>query len=234
MGLDVYVGTLTRYHAGAWKTIVQQAMEAEGIPVRITRSNPEPADAIRDRRVIEETVRSWQTLLADAVRRQSGVTLSWEEGMSKPYFTDKPDWDGYAGVVLLAAYSGLGLSLPKKLDRDWQKDKRINEAKKKRLYRQILEPEWWLPVEADLVFEGPTPSRPKVMIGSCDELRSQLRELTTRALHASEADLGRWRQDGPPDPNAGDLDHSSRFGLSVFAALADKAVGERLPMLLDY
>jgi hypothetical protein len=35
--LDVYVGSLTRYHAHDWETIVQQAAKREGIEVQVMR-----------------------------------------------------------------------------------------------------------------------------------------------------------------------------------------------------
>lgn len=37
MGLDVYVGSLTRYHGGDWETVVQQAAREQGIDVHVLR-----------------------------------------------------------------------------------------------------------------------------------------------------------------------------------------------------
>ena len=39
MGLDIYVGPLTRYYTDNWKTIVQQAGEDNNIPVTVVRPN---------------------------------------------------------------------------------------------------------------------------------------------------------------------------------------------------
>jgi len=38
MGLDVYVGPLSRYYAGDWETIVQQAGRQQGVEVQVLRA----------------------------------------------------------------------------------------------------------------------------------------------------------------------------------------------------
>src|SRR6266498_1325408 len=100
MGLDVYVGPLTRYTCGDWLTVVQQAMLAAGHEVQIVRTELDPADAINDPTVVSQVVRTWQKGLLDAL----GGTDPWADGLDLTYWTDKPDWDGYGGLVLLAAY----------------------------------------------------------------------------------------------------------------------------------
>src|SRR2546427_925453 len=40
MGLDLYVGPLTRYYTGNWETILQQAAKGSDISVKIVRPNP--------------------------------------------------------------------------------------------------------------------------------------------------------------------------------------------------
>ena len=233
MGLDIYVGTLTRYHAGAWKTIVQQTMEAQGIPVKTVRADASP-DAITDPKVIEKAVREWRSQIASALRGQSASVLDWTEGMSPPYFTDKPDWDGYGAVVLLAAYDAVGKPPPKEVTGEWQSDPTIAEAKARKAYRHILEPEWWLPIADDLVFVCPTLSGKQVQVGSSLKLRDQLGVLNASALSGSEADIANWRHEGPPDPAGKDFQHAARFGLSILVEMSSRAIEQRLPMLLDY
>src|SRR4051812_30559201 len=101
MGLDIYVGPLTRYHLGDWLTIVQQAGQSSGTPVQVVRSQPEAEDKITDPQTVLAAVRDWQTGMGSGL----GVALNWAEAADLPYWTDKPDWDGYGGVVLLAAYN---------------------------------------------------------------------------------------------------------------------------------
>ena len=98
VGLDIYAGPVTRYVAGDWLTIVQQAGAASGIPVEVIRPN-EPADAIHDTSVVEVAVGEWQGRLLQSL----DVVGDWADTADAPYSTDKPDWDGYGAVVLLAA-----------------------------------------------------------------------------------------------------------------------------------
>src|SRR5688500_3108034 len=102
MGLDVYVGPLTRYGLGDWLTAVQQAAQALGKEAWVVRIEPDrdPEDLITDRREVADAVRSWQIGLSDAL----DTSEVWTDEAELPYWTDKPDWDGYGGMVLLAAY----------------------------------------------------------------------------------------------------------------------------------
>jgi len=48
MGLDVYVGSLTRYYTANWETVVQRTAGEQGIKCQTIRTNPEPPDKITD------------------------------------------------------------------------------------------------------------------------------------------------------------------------------------------
>src|SRR5919109_5529610 len=99
MGLDVYVGSLCRYYAGDWETIVQQFGREQGFDVRVERWN-EPEDRITDPEEIRTIVDGWRSALGKAL----GKDLSWNESADAPYYTDKPAWDGYGSLQALAAY----------------------------------------------------------------------------------------------------------------------------------
>src|SRR5260221_13827342 len=99
MGLGVYVGPLTRYHMGDWGLIAQQAGEQLGMKVPIVRPRPEPADAITDPAAVLDAVLGWQSRLCAAL---GGAAVA--RTRRPAYWTDKPGWDGYGGLVLLAAY----------------------------------------------------------------------------------------------------------------------------------
>lgn len=100
MGLDLYVGSLTRYTSGDWLTIVQQAGLANGVDVQVVHAQPEPPDAVSDPRLIRDAVEEWRQGLGAGL----GVDCDWPETVDSPYWTDKPDWDGYGAVMLMAAY----------------------------------------------------------------------------------------------------------------------------------
>ena len=100
MGLDVYVGSLTRYYVGDWLLIAQQVGEQMDMKVTVVRTEPEPADAITDPAAVLDTALRWQSRLCGAL----GGAQAWAERADLPYWTDKPGWDGFGGMVLLAAY----------------------------------------------------------------------------------------------------------------------------------
>jgi hypothetical protein len=244
MGLDVYVGPLTRYTLGEWLTIVQQAGLDAGHQVEIVRAVPEPEDVINDPVEIKNAVSAWQRGLLEAI---SGGE-PWPDDADLPYWTDKLDWDGYGGLVLLAAYDEkpdlrpgrhTGLSL---------KRARADSARKfgeARAYKQAAKSpsryptllagvEWWLPITAGpSVFSTQRLTGQPTRMGRIDQLVIELETLADRIGLGHADDLERLRQQG--SPSSGDeVDAAGRFGLAVFLALALTAQRERLPLLLDY
>src|SRR5206468_184676 len=114
VGLDVYVGTLTRYLVGDWELATERFAREAGIPFQVIRTN-EPEDPVRDPDVVRDAVLDWRTALSEGL----GADLSWAESDAMPYFTDKPDWRGYNSLLLLAAHDEHpGLPLPDELPED--------------------------------------------------------------------------------------------------------------------
>src|SRR5207249_5208071 len=133
MGLDVYVGSLTRYYAQDWETIVQQWGREQGLPVEVRRSQASPPDRITDPTVIRPDMIKWRSDLNQALSSRLGVELDWEEAPDAPYFTDKPGWDGYGGLVLLAAHEeNPQLKPPTRVSLDsWKKDQALRVSSTK-------------------------------------------------------------------------------------------------------
>jgi hypothetical protein len=67
MGLDVYVGSLTRYYVGDWLLIAHQVGEQMDMKVTVVRTEPEPADAITDPAAVLDTVLRWLSRLCGAL-----------------------------------------------------------------------------------------------------------------------------------------------------------------------
>lgn len=242
MGLDVYVGPLTRYTLGDWLTVVQQAMRAAGHEARVVRAEPEPDDVITDPAVVSDVVRSWRASLLGAL----GSPQGWADEADLPYWTDKPDWDGYGGMVLLAAYDerpelrpgnrrGLfrrqnGVDSPRAfLDAPAFKRASADPTKYPTLLSGV---EWWLPIEgAPTVFEAPRLTGEPTRMGRVDQLAAEL-TLLADAIGV-EDELDQLRQAGPPD-SLTDVEAAGRFGLAVFIELARTAQLAQQPLLLDY
>jgi hypothetical protein len=229
MGLDIYVGSLTRYYARDWKTIVQQAAEAQGLKVQLVRP-PDPKDVVTDKNQIRQAVLGWRLLIERGLGKHLRGKLDWDESDGTPYFTDKPDFEGWHAVQILAGSAATGDPLPKTVPADWTKDRKRAAAVKRSPYRHIVEPYVWLPAEFDDVFVAQSLGGPNLPFGSSPRLLDQLQHLNQDTLRATPEDFPKWRFDGPDH----DIDRMTRFGLAVFTELAEKSVSARLPMLLDY
>ena len=252
MGLDVYVGPLTRYYTFEWETIVQQAAKQNDMEVFIQRPpgwvKPDPAE-------VAQNVATWRKRLADAI----GVPMRWDESAFGPYETDKPDWDGYHAVRLLALSDEFPeLPKPVRIDRRNLKsiekeplERRYGEVYARReqsrlgrllgrkppapeappRYPHITSPVLWLPVPIDLV--GATaPSGQNVIIGSVERLADELEGLNDRTYRLDEAALDAAREPGPPDDGA--FEPLARFAFAIFLSLARVARERAQPMILDW
>jgi hypothetical protein len=237
MGLDIYVGSLTRYFARDWKTIVQQLAERGEIPqVQVIRAN-EPNDAVTDPVQIRAAVLAWRQGLSAGLQEHLASPLNWDEVGTTPYFTDKPAWDCYGALLLWAAYSEhSGLKRPVANPSDWHDDpafKRSIAEGYRTKYGQLLhDVEIWLPADFNFTFGAPWVTGDARRFGACGALLSQLDDLNARTWNVGSAELAEWRHAGAQ--HGAPLEEAARFALAVLLDLARKAAEHRLPMLLDY
>ena len=241
MGLDVYVGPLSRYYAGNWETIVQQAAKQSGIPVTIVRPKqpgqgwlPRLLDRIRPRGpdAAAKAVLRWR----DRMRRELHITdLDWNEDPEAEYFTDKPAWDCYGALILWGAYDECPNAKRRGTAAGWHEDSaylttRMNRGSR---YRHLIgDTELWLPVEFQEPVRAAALTNDSVVIGSSIRLLAELRELNARTWKADDSNVSEWRYNGAEADAP--LETSARFGFSIFYELAKRSVAGRLPMKLDY
>lgn len=245
MGLDIYVGSLTRYFARDWKTIIQQAAERGQIPqVQVIRQN-EPKDAVTDPEQIRPAVLAWRQGLSTGLGQHLRSPLEWDESNASPYFTDKPAWNCYGALLLWAAYSEHQdlkrpmlnpLSLPGRRTGDWHSNpayqRSVAEGFRTRYGQLLHDVEVWLPAEYEFTFKAQWVTGDDRWLGACGRLASELDDLNTRTWKATPAELDACRRDGA-DFEA-PLEVAARFAFALVRGLAEKAVEHRLPMLLDY
>ncbi len=257
MGLDVYVGTLTRYFAGDWELIAQTARREMSIDVVVDR--PPATPAITDRHAVQAQVEDWRRVTA----RSLGTTLDWDEGDDRPYFTDRPDWDGYFGLLFLAAHVDRPSIDPPMTWPDDPTEHRLLRAvaegtsggrfRRRQVtrpggrYGAIILPSLWLPVDRGYAWKGEFPNGEILLIASVDDLSDQLHQLVCD-LGADRATLAAWESlQGPPtDASLGVNGHecarhealppldAGRRALPMFLRLVALAVEHRLPIRLDY
>jgi hypothetical protein len=235
MGLDVYVGSLTRYLIGNWETVVQQYGRENNVPVQVIRAN-NPPDAITDPEEVLTSVLSWRENLSQALTASGCPALNWDERAEAPYFTDKPAWDAYGDLVLWAAYSqSPGLVRPMMSVEDWGKDPayQCSLEKKGGSYASlILGSEIWLPVNFDFVFNADWITGNNMMFGSAFQLARELEELNANTWKAGASQLVEWRREGKEIHEP--LEKGARLAFSIFSQLAQKAIENRLVMILDW
>lgn len=226
MGLDVYVGTLTRYMTGDWETVVQRWARETGQNLRVHRTQPEPDDAITDPAVVFDVVEMWRTSLGAQLEQM----LDWDETSDAPYFTDKPDWDSYGSVQALAARVELGEETrPEERVEDWSSDDAWQRASNNQQtrYAHLYMPELWFPVEIPVI-QVEAPWGQELLVGSSQRLLDVLTEVNAKTYRVAPDERRTLA------PSTGSFTDAARFGLAILPALAQLSVEHRLPLKLDY
>ena len=106
MGLDIYAGTLTRYYAHNWKSAVQQWAEENGYTFQ--KITPDGAAVDDEEEMspaeVQDIVENWRDQILAAIAAPGHEPYTpWPEDNEKPYYTDKPDWDAFGAMLLVAA-----------------------------------------------------------------------------------------------------------------------------------
>jgi hypothetical protein len=212
VGLDVYVGSLTRYYVEGPANVVDRIARHQGLPV---------ADGLGAEEVIRAAVVRWRDGLTRWLGDRLPGPLDWDESGPAPCFTDKPGWDGYGGALLLAAHDEHPeLPAPAVVSADWPDDPAYLAASAPGAgsrYAQLLTPDLWLPCRFDFTVRTRDLTGEEVELGSSVALLDQLRLLSAR-----------HHLDGHP------LSAAAGNGLSVLLQLAERSVTHRVPMMLDF
>lgn len=231
MGLDFYVGTLSRYHSREWQTELQRDWGAHTVYIGL-KPGEKPPDLDLASRVVE----AWRRAMGKSLR----LRLDWSESPDQPYFTEQALWPCFHALRLWAACDDQGVppaaaaSTP---PADWDKHpalKRYQNDQVRTRYSQLLL--WvyvWLPLKQPVsVFEAESPGGARMRYGNVRELLEQLKLLNRRT----------WRfPDGPEEEvrknavkESSDLDGCARHAWLQMRRFAELAVKLSLPMVLDY
>lgn len=221
MGLDVYVGSLTRYYLEGSADVVDRIARRQGLPA---------GDGQDAEEVIRTAVVRWRDRLSSWLGDRLTAPLDWDESGPAPCFTDKPGWDGYGGALLLAAHDEHPeLPAPARVSADWPDDPAYQAASAPGAgsrYHQLLTPELWLPCRFDFTVRTQDLTGEEVELGSSQALLGQLELLSAR-----------YRLDSQPPELAADgrsLSAAAGNGLAVLRRLAERSVTNRVPMKLDF
>ena len=235
MGLDIYAGSLTRYYAGDWELVTQQAAREMGLEIQVLRQH-DPPDQIRDRDQIRAMVLAWRDNLSASLTEHLAEPLDWDEGEEAPYFTDKPSWDCYSDLLLWAAYDEQQhLRRPVQHVDDWSQDSAYRLGTQlgvRSSYTHLWDVELWLPCKFGFVFQTDDVNGNEVLVGSSRMLIEQLQSLNDRTWRVDSDTLRQWRREGAD--HGASLEVGARFAFALIFELATEAVEHRLPMRLDW
>ena len=235
MGLDIYVGALSRYYEGNWETIIQQISHEQGMEIHFIRATESP-DPVHEFDEMRTVILNWRKKLFADLQGKISDQLKWDESREAPYFTDKPTWKSYHGLLLWAAYAEHpDLKMPSSLPDDLSIDPayKIVNKKAQHQYDQLFDgSELWLPCDFDFTFTTVDIRDNNITIGSSKALLSQLENLNAVTWNADDRTLKDWLQVGAGHEDS--LETHARFSFSVFYELTKLSVAHNLPMKLDY
>ena len=176
MGLDVYVGSLTRYCVESPADVVERIARHQGVPA---------GDGQDAEEVVRAAVVRWRDGLSRWLGDRLAGPLDWDESGPAPCFTDKPGWDGYGGALLLAAHDEHPeLPPPAQVSADWPDDPAYQAASARGAgsrYAQLLTPSSGSPGRA------PAPGRGVGRPAGADEARLLRRQPQNRLWVANRA-----------------------------------------------
>jgi hypothetical protein len=234
MAFDVYVGTLTRFYTRQWENVVQEQARREGMEYRMVYAggDSEPPEA----EVVLEAVNGWRRAMNQGLAPHGLGPIEWSEDDSQPYFTDRPGWEGYSGLLLWAAYAQTpGQPAPLVLPENWYEDSVYLESmgQEKLRYASVLKANVWLPGDFDFQFKFPyLVGDDDVTVASTGSLLQDLEDLAHNEpiwANRSEARdfIGHGARHVP-------FEAAAHEGLRVFTTLVEKAVERKLPLVLSF
>jgi hypothetical protein len=236
MGLDIYVGSLTRYYSGQWETAVQRIGREQGLNV-VTLRAAGATNAVKDVAEIRRTVLTWREQLSAGLAENITAPLAWDESDEAPYFSEKPDWNPYVSLLLWAAHAEHpDLVRPLTLVEEWHADpafQRSSTVDSKTAFLQLMSNvEIWLPDDFSFTFRTADPNGRDMVFGSSVALCSQLADLNGKTWNATDDTMRTWRGDPPAGIDA--VEYGARFAFAILTELSRQAVAHRLVMKLDY
>lgn len=199
MGLDIYAGTLTRYYSHNWKTVVQQWAEENGYSFNRITPDGEPADNEEEMSPaeVQAAVENWRDQILSAISQPGQPPYApWLENNEKPYYTDKPDWDAFGAMLLVAACRTYEEPVPSTVEKDWIFGEHPLVARlasdEERVWSLFRGATWWLPLSDSFLFQGSLPTDDTAAIATLGGLRKELEKLNQLAWQADEDTILGW------------------------------------------
>ncbi len=237
MALDLYVGPLSRYHAGDWKTVGERMAEAQGLTYQVVGPDgplEEEEDSVPIEE-IEEAVEQWQQHLREVLIKAGEKGDLWVDKAEADYATDRPGWPGWTALILKYAHllhpqfpepAQVPLNDPLESDPAF-----VAASETPGLFQVLSICELWIPGGFSFLFPGATLTGKKAMISSLGLMRTALDELCR--LWGKDRTVLLTTTTDQPDSGT-HFDEAALHGLVLFTRLTAAAEARGLPMILDY
>lgn len=255
MALDIYCGTLCRYYAGDWQSVVQQWAEANGIDYVVNRKRTEGTDVpdMTDEEA-REAILKWKDGLRHFLAEEQQLTFDWCEDADAPYRSDRPDWSAYWLVLLWALYQEQGAEPFDELPAGFELDKDpVFAARNIKGYESQYpmlnsEVDLFLPIPQPVQINGADPFGQPVGIASSTVLWDELKALNANTWQADDAEIASWREtynrvlprlEGEQliidkAQSVDRFEEVAKYGFSILYDLTRFAVEHQLPLRLDW
>ena len=258
MGLDLYAGTLTRYYANNWKSAARQWAEANGLSFsRITPDGEIIAEEEVSADEVQCAVEEWRDQILAAVTAPGKKPYAaWQEDNEKPYYTDKPDWDAFGALLLVAACYFYGEPIPETVSKGWDFEehpliKRLSQEPEN-IWSLFCDTIMWLPLPDSFLFHAPRPTGDQATIATTAALRLELERLNELAWHADENTVRDWiksegypvegviGEDGKfsqtelPEQTEYNTESLAKYAFSIFYQSLQFAEENQVPILMDF
>lgn len=206
---------------------------------------------------VQGIVENWRDQILTAISQPDQPPYApWPEDNEKPYYTDKPDWDAFDAMLLVAACHTYGEPVPLAVEKGWNFMEHPTIARlaadEERVWSLFQVATWWLPLLDSFFFQAPLLTDDMSVIGTVGGLRKELEKLNQLAWQADEETILSWTEtEGyPVDGTVGlngqyskadiaehtqyDTESLAKFAFSMFWQAMRFAEEQQVPILLDY
>lgn len=235
MAFDIYVGPASRYQSGDWKTVGQQAAEANGLHfVRVG-----PKKGILSRFLTpkpEKLYARWLEQIKTGHALAGWTEDAWDDSPEQDYVTDRPGWEGHASFLAQYALArNPEVSPPTKaitVDElvsgpAYQADRKDGRTP----IAQILACQFFLPGKFQYAFEITNFIGISTGATSVDVLASAVDAVCAHCGY-DRAKIGQLDLDQAGSDAT--FEDAALYGTSIYARHVDEAIARKLPLILDY
>ncbi|MCC7531047.1 MAG: hypothetical protein IT342_21185 [Candidatus Melainabacteria bacterium] len=234
MGLDLYVGSLTRYFCGDWETALQKTARKKGLHY-VNPEAREKEEELPAREEMHPLVLEWQQELNGKIKLTA--PMAWDETPQSPYFTDQLHFQGHSSLLLWAAYyERKDLVRPKECVDDFNENEAYlscsADDSKTEFAHLLKNTVCWLPADFAEPFAAMDACGAELRYGSTQKLIEELIWLNNQTWKAERADIERWRRLGLGQSCT--LEEAAQYAMAVLLPLTEKSVEHKLVMRLDW